>query len=97
VIKDLEDLDVNTRQRLVEVLTLLSEGESLGMAISRPMPTIANGAHEIRLKDRLGQYRIFYFTKFREALIVFHFIKKKSQHTPHHEIAVAKKRLADMV
>lgn len=71
-------------------------GENLGMPISRPMPVIAHGAHEIRLKDRQGQYRVFYFVKDHDALLVFHFIKKKTQATPHHEIEIARKRLEDM-
>lgn len=94
--KDIEHLDLATRQRLAELFSLLMTGENLGMPISRPMPVIAHGAHEIRLKDRHGQYRIFYFVKAQDAVLVFHFIKKKTQATPHREIEVARKRLEDM-
>ncbi len=61
------------------------------------MPVIANGAHELRLKDRTGQFRVFYFTKDKDAVLVFHFLKKKTQATPHHEIEIAKSRLEDML
>lgn len=72
-------------------------GESLGLPVSRPMPVIANGAHELRIKDRSGQYRIFYFTKHKDAVPVFHFLKKKTETTPHHEIGIAQNRLKDML
>ena len=94
--KEIEHLDLPTKQRLAELFSLLMAGENLGMPISRPMPVIAHGAHEIRLKDRHGQYRVFYFVKDQNAVLVFHFIKKKTQTTPHHEIEVARKRLEDM-
>ncbi len=97
VLKEIEDLDLGTRQKLAELLSLLTEGENLGMPVSRPMPIIANGAHEIRIKDRHGQYRVFYFVKAKDAILVFHFIKKKTQTTPHYEIEVAKARLEDML
>ena len=97
VAKEIEGLDLVTRQRLTEALALLMSGENLGMPLSRPMPVIAHGAHEIRLKDRQGQYRVFYFVKARDAVLVFHFIKKKTQATPGHEIEVAQKRLEDML
>ena len=97
VAKEIEALDLSTRWRLTEIFSLLMNGESLGMPLSRPMPVISNGAHEIRLKDRTGQYRVFYFVKARDAVLVFHFIKKKTQATPHHEIEVAQRRLEDML
>ena len=97
VLKEIEDLDLGTRQKLAELLSLLVEGENLGMPISRPMPIVANGAHEIRIKDRHAQYRVFYFLKAKDAVLVFHFLKKKTQTTPHHEIEVARNRLEDML
>jgi len=97
VAKEIERLDPFTRRKLAELFSLLTEGESLGLPVSRPMPVIANGAHELRLKDRTGQFRIFYFTKDRDAVLVFHFLKKKTQATPQHEIEIAKSRLEDML
>jgi phage-related protein len=71
--------------------------EPLGMPVSRPMPVIANGAHEIRIKDRQGQYRVFYFVKDKESVVVFDFLNKKNQTTTLQEIAVARARLEDML
>ena len=91
------DLSVVTRNALLDLLALLAEGVSLGMPISRPMPSVIHGAHELRLKDRSGQYRVFYFTKHMEAILVFHMFKKKSQETPKNEIIIARKRLKEMI
>ena len=91
-----ETLDVFTRSKLAELLALIAKGESLGMPVSRPMPVIAHGAHELRIKNAAGQYRIFYFVKFRDAILVFHAFKKKTQETPKMEIEAGQKRLGEM-
>ena len=97
VSKEIERLDPFTRRKLAELFSLLTEVESLGLPVSRPMPSIAHGVHEIRLKDRGGQYRIFYFTKHKDAVLVFHFLRKKTEATPHHEIEIAQRRLEEML
>ena len=96
VTKELEYLDLKTKQQLLDLISLLSAGESLGMPVSRPMPSVENGVHELRIKDRSGQYRIFYFTKHVEALLFFHMFKKKTQSRPKLEIETGLKRLKEM-
>ena len=96
VTKDLQSLDSDLRMRLAELLDLLAHGESLGLPASRLMPDVAVGAHELRLKDASGQYRVFYYTKVKDAILVFHFFKKKTQATPKKELNLAKKRLGSM-
>ncbi len=97
VAKDVEKLGLDLKIRIAEALDLLASGESLGMPISRPMPDIAIGTHELRIKDSTGQYRVFYYTKVKDALIVFHFFKKQSQTTPKKELELAQKRLGSMI
>jgi phage-related protein len=64
-----------------EMLTKLQLGDNLGLPVSRPMPSIAAGSHELRLKDSAGIYRVFYYLKFRESILVFHaFTKKRKKH-----------------
>lgn len=76
---------------------MLSKGENLGLPVSRPMPNVAHGVHELRVKDRAGQYRLFYFVKHKDSLLVFHFFKKKTQETPKNELKIAKRRLGEML
>jgi phage-related protein len=97
VVKELERLDFAMRRRLTELFALVAEGESIGMPLSRPMPVVEHGVHELRVKDRSGQYRVFYYTKRADAILFFHFFKKKTQETPLQEIETAKSRLKEML
>jgi phage-related protein len=94
--KELDSLDVFTRSKIIENLTLIAKGISLGIPISRPMPSIEHGAHELRIKNPSGQYRVFYFVKVRDSIFVFHFFKKKTQQTPKIEIETGRRRLGEM-
>lgn len=97
VAKELENLQDSLKLKLAELLALLAEGEKLGMPASRPMPTVEHGVHELRIKDHTGQFRVFYFTKNADAILVFHLFKKKTQETPVQEIETGRKRLKEMM
>ena len=92
----IEELDAFAKKELADQFLFLAKGENLGLPISRPMPIIAHGVHELRIKGKGGQYRIFYFTKYKEAILVFHMFKKKRQKTTDNEIEVARRRLGEM-
>lgn len=97
VLKEIEKVDFSVRKQILELLAQLSSGEKLGMPVSRPMPAIQNGVHELRIKDRAGQFRIFYYLKNKEMILVFHFFKKTTQKTPMLEIETAKIRLRELM
>ena len=97
VIKELNKVELPLKAKIAELLDLLAAGESLGLPVSRPMPNVSTGVHELRIKDRSGQYRVFYYTKVMDAILVFHFFKKKTQGTPKQEIELAKKRLKELL
>lgn len=80
-----------------ELLFDLQRGENIGMPEARPMPTIAAGAYELRVRDAGGIYRVFYFLKSSEGILVFHAFAKKTQSTPQNEIETARKRLWEML
>ena len=48
-------------------------GLILAMPLSRPMPAIGRGVHELRLRDRSGQYRVIY------ALIQIDLARKRAK------------------
>ena len=96
VLKEMRSLDAMFKMKIADFMALLASGESLSMPVSRPMPSVAVGAHELRIKDPTGQYRIFYFTKHKEAILVFHMFKKKTEATPKRDLEVAQKRLEEM-
>jgi phage-related protein len=60
------------------------------------MPTIGPGAHELRLRDRSGVYRVFYAVLMRGSVALLHAFKKTTEKTPQHNIEVAQKRLKEI-
>lgn len=75
----------------------LQKGEKLSMPVSRSMPTVAAGVEELRVKDRSGAYRVFYYTRWADSVLIFHAFTKKSQKTPLHEVTLARRRLKEIV
>jgi phage-related protein len=67
------------------------------MAAARPMPTVASGVSELRVKGEDGIFRVFYFTANAKGVLVFHAFAKKTQRTPPLEIELAKKRLKELL
>jgi phage-related protein len=72
-------------------------GEQLGMPNSRPMPGVAAGVSELRVIGEDGNYRAFYYTASSSGVLVFHAFVKKTQRTPPLEIALARKRLKELL
>jgi len=66
------------------------------MPISRPMPSVAAGVSELRVRDENGIYRVFYYTASVRGILVFHAFVKKTQFTPPLEIDLARKRLKEL-
>jgi phage-related protein len=54
-------------------------GKRLGMPISRPLPSLGKGLHELRLSGKAGEYRVFYVIKVGDAIYVLHATEKKKQ------------------
>lgn len=93
----IRELSPEIRQKLGESLRDLQKGLSIGMPKSRPMPSVAPGAAELRVKDASTTARVFYLTKVADLIIVFHGFQKNTQKTPPHEIEVGKKRLKEIL
>jgi phage-related protein len=85
------------RSRVGGGLFRLQIGETLGMHVARPMPMVAPGVSELRVKGEDGIFRVFYFTAGVKGVLVFHAFAKKTQRTPPLEIELAKKRLKELL
>jgi hypothetical protein len=48
------------RREMGFLLRLLQEGEKLSLPLSRPMPIIGTGCHELRVNDENKTWRLFY-------------------------------------
>lgn len=96
-VREIEGLPDDIRGDLADALARLDAGLSLAMPFSRPMPTIGRGVHELRLRDRSGQYRIVYALVLRGSVHVLHAFKKTTRTTPQRNISVARRRLQEVI
>ncbi len=55
----------------------------------KPMPTIAPGVREIRIREASGAFRIVYLATLEDRILVLHAFQKKTQATPKKEIELA--------
>jgi phage-related protein len=63
----------------------------------KPMTTVGPGVQELRVRDESGIYRMFYVTKFQEAVYVLHVFEKRSQKTARPDIELGKNQYADLL
>ena len=94
---DLQEFPEEVRRELGKAIFDLQKGSKVGMPLSRPMPSVGIGVEELRVKDRNGAYRVFYYMKYAQAVLIFHAFIKKTEKTPDREIELGKKRLKEML
>jgi phage-related protein len=92
----LNECSAEIRSDFFDAVNLLTAGEKLSMPLSRNLASIYTGLHELRLKDRSGQFRIFYFIKKGDAIYLIHAFRKKTQELPKTEIELVIKRIKEI-
>ena len=80
----------------VDAVTLLTSGQVLLMPLSRNLSSIYLGLHELRLKDRSAQVRVFYFIKKGDAIYMLHAMRKKTQEIPRRDIRLILQRIREI-
>jgi phage-related protein len=93
---EIKDMSPAIRKKLGLLLWELQQGHTLSMPDSRPMPIVALGVEELRVKDESGQYRAFVVRKTPQAILVLHVFIKKSRETPQGAIELARRRLKEL-
>ena len=96
-LKEIEEFSEEVRADLADALARLDEGHTLSMPLSRPMPSIGKGVHELRFRDRSGVYRVVYYLAGAGLIWLLHAFHKKTQQTPKQNIDLAKKRLQEVL
>ncbi|MBI2339123.1 MAG: type II toxin-antitoxin system RelE/ParE family toxin [Deltaproteobacteria bacterium] len=94
VIKTFPD---DVRKEVGKAILELQKGYNLSMPLSKPVPAVALGVEELRIKDASGIYRTFYYKKSSRGILIFHAFVKKTQKIPDHDIGLARKRLKEML
>jgi len=74
------------------LLRLLQKGELLSLPHSRPMPSIGDRCHELRVNDKGQTWRIIYRIDF-DAIVILDVVAKKTARTPDRMIDTCKQRL----
>ena len=64
------NLDDETKIEIGTLLMVLQSGESLGEPQSKPMKSIHAKAHELRVKDKKGAYRVIYVLSIKDQILV---------------------------
>jgi phage-related protein len=95
--KEIEAFPEEIRGDLADALARLDAGLRLSMPLSRPMPRIGRGVHELRLKDRSGAFRVVYALGARGAIHVLHAFKKTTKATSARNLELARARLEEVL
>ncbi len=73
----LSDLSQDLKSDFLDAVVLLEQGQILSLPLSRNLSSIYKGLHELRLKDRTGACRFFYFIKKADGIILCMLLKRK--------------------
>lgn len=75
------------------LLRRLQQGEALSLPHSRPMPTVGEQCHELRITDAGHAWRIMYHVE-PDAVVILEVFSKKTEATPQHTLNTCRRRLA---
>lgn len=74
------------------ILRRLQQGQSIGMPLSRPMPSIGTRCHELRIRDENLNWRIIYRID-PDAIVIVDVFAKKTEAIPSKIIKTCRSRL----
>ncbi len=94
--KELLKLPKEIKEDIFSLFEELSNIKMLSMPISRPLPGIGKGLHELRLTSRLGEFRVFYVIKPALDIYVIHAMQKKKQKIDKRTIDLIRLRLGNI-
>ena len=94
--RELKDAPKDVLSDVFALFDDLAAGKKLGMPISRPLPSVGKGLHELRLSGRAGEYRVFYVIKVIEAIYVIHAATKKKQAMDRQTTELLKQRMRSL-
>jgi len=92
----IQDQSADIRADFVDAVNLLEAGKILSMPFGRNLVGLHAGLHELRLKDRSGQVRVFYFIKNPNGIYMLHAFRKKTQELPKKEVKIALRRIREV-
>jgi phage-related protein len=94
---ELRTLPRAVRKRVGAALWNLQLGHRLKMPLSRQLPGVASGVHELRLHDETRDFRVIYCLRPGFGVLVVSAFEKRTARTPLRELALARRRLKDLL
>lgn len=91
--KELKEAPSEIKEDIFSLFKDLSEGKILSMPISKSLQSIAKGLHELRFSSRVGEFRVFYLIKVKDAIYIIHASTKKKQAIDKKTIALLQNRI----
>ena len=76
------------------LLRRLQRGERLSLPMSRPLPSVGSGCHELRIIDENVTWRIVYAVE-SDAVVLLDVFAKKTNKTPRDVLSNCKRRLRE--
>jgi len=96
-LKELRSFPEEVKDQLGFLIYRLQLGENIGMPQSRSMASLGMGCHELRVKDKSGIFRVFYYLKIQDKVLIFHAFQKKTEKTTAKDLEQGKKNLKEML
>lgn len=84
------------RKRIGAAIWELQLGHRLAMPLSRPLPSVGSGVHELRLHDETTEFRVIYCLRPSVGVLVVSAFAKRTRRTPLRELTLARHRLKDL-
>ena len=75
-------------------LRLLQRGQSLGMPVSRPLPSLGKRCHELRINDRGTTWRVVYRID-PDAIVILEVFAKRTTTIPGTVLETCRRRLRE--
>lgn len=94
--RELKDAPKDILSDVFALFDDLASGKNLGLPISRPLPSVRKGLHELRLSGRAGEYRVFYVIKVRDTIYIIHAAAKKKQAMDRQTTELLKQRMRSL-
>lgn len=94
---ELRSLPRPVRKRIGAALWDLQLGHRLKMPLSRPLPGVASGVHELRVHDETRTFRVIYCLRPGRGVLVVSAFEKSTPRTPLRELTLARSRLKDLI
>jgi phage-related protein len=92
---DLRGFPANARREAGYQLDLVQRG--LDPDDWKPMPSIGAGVREIRVRERVGAFRVIYVATLTDAVCVLHAFQKKTRQTAKRDLDLAASRLREQM